>query len=182
MPKGNPELPELVRAAQALESELAKLESLSRTVRKIRLNSERNIGRAAKELTETATLQEGLAAGLQLLATAMANMQARQQAALEPLAEFANEIQARMQLLREHMQAFAALGAVATEVTTLIQSTDGDHGTLVETVNAQLTQISDSARGLAEAANSNDFPDVAREADALRQKVGALRRKIDPKA
>ncbi len=179
MGKGDRELPELVRAAETLESELVKLESLSRSVRKIRLNSERNISKAAKELTGAAELQEGLGVGLQALASAMASMQARQQAALEPLAAFANEIQARMQLLSEHMQAFAALGVAASEVTNTIQDANGDTSAIIDSVGSQLTQISQAARGLREAAHGNDFPEVEREADTLEQRVSALRKRLD---
>jgi len=182
MAKGNHEVPELVRAAEALESELLKLESLSRTVRKIHLNSERNITRAAKELTEAVSLQDALGSGLQGLAAAMAQMQARQQAALEPLAAFANEIQARMQRLSEHMQAYATLGAAAGEVTTLIQSSDGDHGAVLKDVSTLLDKISEGARALFDIARADDFPDVVREADSLKQRVAALRKRLDAKA
>ena len=175
MGKGDRELPELVRAAETLEAEL---ESLSRSVRKIKLNSERNISKAAKELTGAAELQEGLGVGLQALAGAMATMQTRQQAALEPLAAFANEIQARMQLLSEHMQAFAALGVAASELTATIQGAARNTAEMADAVGSQLAQISQAARGLREAAHGNDFPEVEREADSLEQRISALRRRL----
>jgi inorganic triphosphatase YgiF len=182
MAKGNHEVPELVRAAEALESELLKLESLSRAVRKIHLNSERNITRAAKELTHAVSLEETLGAGLQGLAQAMTQMQARQQAALEPLAAFATEIQARMQRLSEHMQAYATLGAAASEVTSLIQASAGDHGLVLKDVNTLLGKIAEGARALLDIARADDFPDVVREADSLKQRVVALRKSLDAKA
>jgi chromosome segregation ATPase len=182
MSKTEKNVPELVLAAEALEAELAKLEGLSRAVRKIPLSSERSITRAAKELSETATLQERLAEGLQGLARAMARLQGRQQAALEPLAAFANAIQARMLRLSELMHDFAALGAAATEATTLIQATTGDHSHIVAVVDEQLSKISEGARALLDAARADDFPDVAREAEALKQRLAALRKKLEPKA
>src|SRR4051794_9951052 len=106
MAKGNQAVPELVRAAQALEDELVRLEDLSRSVRKIRLHSEKNLGRAAKELNEALALPERLAEGLRGLAGAMERMQQRQLAALEPLATCATEIQQRVQRLETHMAAF----------------------------------------------------------------------------
>jgi len=173
------EVPGLVQAAQALESDLVKLEAIPRSVRKIRLNSEKSIARAAKELNDALALPERLATGLQALALAMGHMQARQQAALEPLAAFANDIQQRMQRLAQHMQAFGELGQAASDVTALLQTTNGDPSAVVHEVNAQLTKISDGARSLFEAARADDFPDVAREADALKQRVSALRRRLD---
>ncbi|MEP7051702.1 MAG: hypothetical protein ABJB12_15170 [Pseudomonadota bacterium] len=180
MTKPEKNVPELVRAAEALESEIALLEAQSRATRKIPLNSERNMTRAAKELTETAQFQERLAAGLQALASAMAQLQARQQAALEPLAAFANETQARMERLSEHMRTFGLLGATAAEVTAMIQA-GGDRATVLSAVDAQLTTIETGARALLDAARTEDYPDVVREADSLRQRVTALRKKLDPK-
>lgn len=180
MAKQEKNVPELVRAAEALESEISGLEAQSRATRKIPLNSERNITRAAKELSETAQFQERLAAGLQALASAMAHLQARQQAALEPLAAFASETQARMQLLSEHMRAFGSLGAAAGEVTALIQ-TGGDRAEIVSSVDTQLNSIEAGARALLEAARNDDYPDVVREADSLKQRVAALRKKLEPK-
>ncbi len=178
MAKPDKNVPELVRAAEVLEHEIASLEALSKATRKIPLNSERNITRAAKELTETAQFQDRLAAGLQALASAMAQLQARQQAALEPLAAFATETQARMQRLSEHMQAFGVLGNAAGEVTALIQAGNGDRSQVVTAVDEQLTAIESGARALMDVARDDDFPDVVREADSLRQRVAALRKKL----
>lgn len=178
MGKSEKDVPELVRAALALDAELSKLEAISRTVRKIRLNSEKNIARAAKELNEALVLPERMGEGLQSLAAAMAQMQVRQQAALEPMAAFAAQIQQRMQRLTEHMQAFAALGQTAAEVTALIQAGQSDHSLVLAEVETQLSKLSDGARALFDAAQADDFPDLAREADALKQRTGSLRKRL----
>jgi hypothetical protein len=109
----------------------------------------------------------------------MANMQERQQAALEPLASSALDIQKRMRRLQEHMQAFAALGKAAGDASALLQSENGDRAAGLEGAKAQLAKITEDARSLFEAARSDDFPEVAREADALRQRVSALRKRLD---
>ena len=168
----------LVRAASALEAELLELESISRAARKVPLTSEKSIARATKELTEALTLPDRLAAGLQALASAMASMQARQQAALEPLAAFASEIQQRHQRLLEHMQAYAALGTAAAEVTARIQAGDGERGAVLSDVDAQLGRIAENARALFDVTQAEDFPELAREADALKQRASALRRRL----
>jgi hypothetical protein len=169
---------EVVRAAEELESELVKLETLSRAARKNRLDSEKGIVRAARELSEALALPERLATGLRALAIAMQQMEARQQAALEPLAAYALEVQRRMKRLEEHMLAFGALGKAASEATQLLQQA-GERADLVENAKVQLYGIADGARALIEAARADDFPDVAREADALKQRVNALCRKLD---
>ena len=81
MAQSDKAVPELVRAAQALEDDIVRLEAVHKSLRKIRLNSEKSITRAAKELNDAVALPERLATGLQALAAAMAQMQARQQAA-----------------------------------------------------------------------------------------------------
>jgi hypothetical protein len=171
----------LLRAASSLEAELLQLEAISRGARKIPLTSEKNIARAARELEQALTLPDRLAAGLQALASAMAIMQARQQAALEPLAAFASEIQQRHKRLAEHMQAFAALGTAAAEVTARIQGGEGERAAILSDVDAQLGRIADSARALFDVAHAENFPELAREADTLKQRAAALRRRLDSK-
>jgi chromosome segregation ATPase len=173
------EVPELVRAAQVLEDEVQKLEALSRSVRKIRLDSEKSITRAAEELKEALALPERLGGGLSSLAAAMERMQSRQQAALEPLSACAHRIQERAQQLGAYMQAFADLGKGAGEATALLKTEGGDRKTIVEQAQAQLVQLAERSRSLGDDARANDFPDVAREADALRQRVMTLRKRLD---
>jgi predicted nucleic acid-binding Zn-ribbon protein len=108
-------------------------------------------------------------------------MQARQQAALEPLAAFASEIQQRHKRLAEHMQAFAALGTAAAEVTARIQGGEGERAAILSDVDAQLGRIADSARALFDVAHAENFPELAREADTLKQRAAALRRRLDSK-
>jgi chromosome segregation ATPase len=178
MTKAEKDAPEIVRAAAALEDELVRLETISRSVRKIRLDSEKSISRAAKELNEALEMPERLATGLRALGAAMERMQARQQAALEPLAARAGDVQQRIQRLGEHMQVFAGLGKAAAETTALLQSEDAEPEAMLEQAREELAKIADGARSLIEAARSDDFPDVAREADTLKQRVSALRGRL----
>jgi DNA repair exonuclease SbcCD ATPase subunit len=182
MPKPQKQIPEIVRASEALEDELEKLEALSRAVGKIRLDSEKNISKAARELNEAAAMPERLGERLKALAAAMQEMQRRQQAALEPLAVRATEIQQRMQRLGEHMQAFAKLGEAAAQLTALLQSEQRESPSALEQVEAQLAHISEGSRALFEQARADDFPEVARQADALKQRISALRGRLGRKA
>lgn len=175
---------ELVSAAQALEDDLRRLEELSRSVLKIRLHNEKNISRAARDLNEALLQPERLAGGLRVLAAAMARMQERQQAVLEQLAVRAVEIQQRATKLGEYMQRLASLGAEAGEAAKVLQSVayEGDRTLVFGEVEARLTAITDAARSLAEEAHSDDLPEVAREVDTFKQKIGALRGRLGPKA
>jgi hypothetical protein len=168
---------EIVRAAEALEEAVAGLEALSRSARKIRLSSGKNLVRAAAELNETLAMPERMSERLQTVAAALARMQERQQAALDPLAAFAVEVQQRTALLGKHMQSFQALGTAAGEVNALLAS--GDRATLPQ-AETRLQEISEAARVVFEAARADDFPEIAREADVLKQRMAALRKRLAP--
>lgn len=177
MTKHARDVPELVRAAEELEEQVRNLEALSLSIRKIRLDSGKNIARAGKELNRALTLPQGLGKTLLGLAEAMQAMQARQQAALDPLSAFASEIQNRMTQLERHMQALATLGTSAAEVTHLIQSTD-EPAIVLEQVNTKLGALADVARELFQAAQRDEFPEIARDAQALQQRLTALRNRL----
>jgi hypothetical protein len=177
MAKRDQRLPEIVSAAAALEDELAELEAISVAVRKIKLNSEKNLARAAAELKATLALPDRLAARLQGVSAALVNMQARQQAALEPLAATTAEIAARSQKLQQHMQAFGALGKAAGEVNELLAAGEGKPAAVAR-AEKQLLDVSERARALFEAARADDFPEVAREADVLKQRMAAMSKRL----
>jgi len=170
-------VPEIVRAADALETEMARLESIARAARKARLDSEKNIARAAGELNEAVAMPARLAERLQALGAAMAAMQERQQAALAPLTAFAAELQQRMVRLGQHTEAFVALGRTAGEASAQLASGPGDAAARAA-AEARLQEIADGARALFEAARDDDFPEIAREADVLKQRMAALRRRL----
>jgi chromosome segregation ATPase len=178
MAQGEKDAPELVHVAQTLEEELARLETLSKGAQKTRLDTEKNIARAAKELGEALELPERLARGLVALGTALKRMQERQQAALEPLAARANEIQARQIKLDEHVQAFAELGRATAEAAAALHA-ERPAAVMLDELKTGLAKIADEAKRLFDAARSDDFPDVAREADALAKRVTHLRRRLE---
>jgi hypothetical protein len=177
MPKATKSPSELVVAAEALEEEIGRMEVMSRSVRRIRLNSEENLVRAAAELNEALGLPERMAPRLQALSGAMARLQERQKEALEPLAMFAGAIQTRRRRLEEHMQTFAALGKAAGDVNADLGAGNPDDVAIAR-AKAQLQDVADKARALFEAAHADDFPDVAREADVLKQRMADLRKRL----
>jgi ABC-type transporter Mla subunit MlaD len=177
MAKGGKPVSEIVRAAEALEDELVALEAISRSARKIRLNSEKNLARAAAELGQTMALPERLAERLQAVGAALAGLQARQQAALEPLAALAVEVARRLQLFEQHMRSFGALGKAAAEANALLTADPGDRPDIAQ-VEARLQELSEAARAVFAAARADDFPEIAREADVLKQRMAALGKRL----
>jgi len=179
MAKAAKPVPEIVRAAEELEGEVARLESIAWTAKKARLDSEKNIMKAASELKEAIAMPARLAERLQALSAAMSRLQERQQAALDPLAAFATTIQQRTAKLGQHMETFALLGRAAGEVSaalaTLADATDAEARSAAD---ARMQEISDGARTLFEAARDDDFPEIAREADVLKQRMASLRKRL----
>jgi hypothetical protein len=178
---------ELVRAAETIEADLARLEELSAAACKMKLHTEKSIVRAAQALSEALEQPAKLADGLKLFGEAMLHTQARQEAALGPLAARAVEIRDRGEKLAAHMQAFAALGVRANDATKLLQasgaeSTNGGSPNVTEETFAEvdrlLSEIVEQGRTLSEAAKVDEMPEVARDADALKQRIQSIRGKL----
>jgi hypothetical protein len=187
------DVPEIMQAAESIERDLQRLEELSRSVGKMRLNSEKSIARAGRTLQEALQQQEQLAAGLRVLGEAMMHMQERQQAAVQGIADRALEIQQQAAKVAEHMERFAALGTKAAEATQLLQALPApygagptaDNGTASAQGATQLTKIetllealSDEAKALAASADLADLSEISREASSLRQRLDAARARI----
>lgn len=177
MSKDGKNVPELVRIAEQISSDIASLEHLSRTVCKLRMDSDKNIARASRELNETMKVPERISEGLVAFGRTMQTLEARQHAALEPLLAFATELQRRATRLQELKQAYVALGTAATELQTSLQDT-GDGKSALSVASNHLSEICDRASTLNDAAREEDFPELARDADAIRQSAIALRKRL----
>jgi hypothetical protein len=186
------DVPEIIAAAEAIERDLQRLEDLSRSVGKMRLNSEKSIARAGRTLQEALQQQEQLAAGLRVLGEAMVHMQERQQAAIQGLAARAVEIQEQAGKVTDHMERFAALGSKAAEATQLLQAlpapygsgrtTDGappaDAPTQLMKIETLLGALAEEAKALATSSDLADLSEISREANSLRQRLDAARARI----
>jgi hypothetical protein len=75
------------------------------------------------------------------------------------------------------MQSFALLGQRAGELNTALAAGLEDRG-LLPSVEARMQDIAEAARTLFEAARADDFPEIAREADVLKQRMLALRKRL----
>jgi hypothetical protein len=75
------------------------------------------------------------------------------------------------------MEAFGALGQAAGAVNEELAGGASDAAARAR-ANAKLEQIVEAARALFEAARTDDFPEIAREADVLKQKMAALRQRL----
>jgi chromosome segregation ATPase len=178
MPKGD--VPELGAAAQTIENDQKRLEELARALQKTKLQTEKNINRAARELQEALGQQESLAVSLRALGQAMVRMQERQQAAVNALSERATEIQTRRMRLSEHMIRYATLGSKAAELLEAMSAALGQptQSQAVAEANAKLDAVVEEAAALSREARDEDFTEVAHEADVLKQKFQAIRTQL----
>ena len=201
MAKSGGPVSEFLRAAEKVETEMSRLEALSRAACRAKLNTEKSITRAARDLQEAMGQQERLARELRVFGEGMTQMQLRQQSAMNALGEQALELQQRVASLTEHMQRFQALGVQANEVARALRdlapggasgsngsgngsgnvgsgnvgsgSSEG-HAVTPLDIDVRFRALLDETKGLAESARAADFPEVARESDALEQRLLAV--------
>ena len=177
---------ELLRCAEVVERELRRLEELSRSARNVKLSSEKNLARAARGLQQALEQQERLAQELRTLGQAMSGMQSRQEAAMLPLHARALELQSRMARHGEHMQRFAALGVKAKEVVAALVETSsagadapGAAGaTLLLDADQRIRDLVEEVSAMRGAARDDDFPEIAKEAHSLEQRLQAARDRL----
>ena len=181
---------QLEQAAEGVEDELRHFESLADTVLRTPLDSEKNLERASKALREVAESDERLVAQLQKLVAAVGAIRDRQQEHARGVNARAEQLQARTQAFQELLQRYAGLGRSAAELNTVVQdiaarrqkaTTSEDNralaGSLVELLE-RMGQVAEEAQGLANSATADDFNDIARQADSLRQQLLSARNKM----
>ena len=86
---------ELINAASSLDVELVRFEEATVSFRKLALNSQKNLERATKMLTELAEVEGVLGQQVQVLVTAISHVRDRQMAQVGVVRAKAEEINAR---------------------------------------------------------------------------------------
>jgi hypothetical protein len=182
---GEARLP-LTEAAAALESELKRFEEQASAAKKIPLDSEKNLARAARALQETANSQEKTADLVRALVNAINHARDQQQQNAEALLARAEELKAQTENLESLLGRFKMLGNDAKEIQQLVtvasqkgaaQDLDGALTTLNE-AREKIDAIALSAANLAMDAKAKGINDVEREADSLRQQLLSARNKL----
>jgi hypothetical protein len=174
----------LTAAAEALESELRRYEELAAELQQERLDSEKALRRAAQALVALRTSDERLGTHVGALVAAINAARDRQQAQASAVAGRAEEIGARSTRFAALLERFEALGGDAAELNHLVQQlaahdkpTNGEAGGFAE-VDTRLGRLADDAGTLAASAQDENFPELARRADSLRQQLLSARNKL----
>lgn len=165
--------PDLVRAAQELEHELRLCEEAVVEACKARLNTEKNIGRAARALQKANDHREQTAVKVNALLAAIQAAHGRAEATAAKMAARASEIQARLQQY-ETFQARA--GEIAGAVRDLTESAKQakQPGEILEL----LGRVEERVAGAQQEARAEDFDDVAHDIAGLREMLASMRRKL----
>jgi uncharacterized protein Yka (UPF0111/DUF47 family) len=180
----------LSAAAIALDAELKRYFELATTAQKVPLNSEKNLDKAARAMTEAAESQDRVADRVRALVEAITTAREAQQGTAQSLAARAQEMAGRAADLGELLKRFATLGEEAKELNHMMQKAaaykkdpyatagDQDARSQIAAVAARMEEVAGHAQALAETALSKDMTDIARQADAIRQQVHSARNKL----
>ena len=180
----------LSAAAVALDAELKRYFELSETARKVPLNSEKNLERAARAMTDAASSQDRISAHVAALVQAIGVAREAQQTSAEALAERAREMAGRATELGELLALFASLGDEAKQLNAMMQeaagykkdpyaSDDAEVRGRLEAISARMDEVAARAQDLATTADAKELPDIARQADSLRQQIQSARNKLN---
>jgi hypothetical protein len=181
----------LTAAAAALEADLERFDSLAATIKRMPLNSRKNLERAARALQEAAGYEEVIGGRLRALVEALNAASTRQKESAEIMTARGREIGARSAEYAEMSHRFVALGeegkrlgVLALEVAAVVPGETEDQR--IERVSVRLDDLIErmgrvvtGASELARAADAKDMGDLAREADTLKQQVAAARNKLN---
>jgi uncharacterized phage infection (PIP) family protein YhgE len=167
---------ELLTAAQAVEAELERFEDASAAFQKIALNSQKNLEKATKALNALADGEQRVLEQVQGLLKAINTVRERQEAHVEPIRAKAEEIKARALTFQSLERELHSLGEDASSVSARLKEAPGVSPPVE--LDAALAELAGKAKALAERAKGDDFDDLARLADGLRQQILAVHAKL----
>jgi hypothetical protein len=166
---------DLSAASEALEAELARFEELANTLKKIPLNSGKNLDRAAKATAEVTDSQERVGARVGALVQAVSRVRERQEGTAASLHVRVNEIQEKTLVFGKLLERLSALGDEARAINELI-GTAGPG--VIDAVQTRMSGVLDTAQKLTTDAGAEDLEDISRQGEALRQQIQATKNKL----
>ena len=177
----------LVLAAAALDEELRRYDSLAEEAKRSPINSGKTLERAVRVVQESTARNETVHEKLRGLVTQIEEARTRQVESLNTLLAAAQRAQARSEQYEALLGRFAALGESARQVNTLAGEAEakrqaGASETEVlqglDDVQTQMASVVAEAEALVVLATDQDWTDLERQADAVRQQVLAAKNKL----
>ncbi len=187
MPPPPRKISPLLAAATALEDELYSYDALAREADGATLNTEKGLARGIAMVQELPQRSERIQTRLRELVAEIETAQTRQIESSTVLLEAAKKVQARATQHNALLQRFAALGESARHANDLAAAltarrTEGanEQELLAGLKEIQITMASTAAEAeaLMVMAKEQDWPELARRADGLRQQVLAAKNKV----
>lgn len=168
----------LVEAATALDAELTRFEESTVAFQRLGLDSQKNLDRATKLLNDLAAAEATLGQKVQLLVTAINGVRDRQLAQVEAVKAKSVQIQERSAVFAGLLDQFQQLGKGAGALNEKLKPSGQPGANPIVDVQTEMTNLATRAEALATIAKDQDFDDLARQADGLRQQILAARNKL----
>jgi hypothetical protein len=187
MSKSNKDVSPLVAAAADLEAELLAFAGLAAEAKRHALDNDKALARAARALTSSVEQQSRIETRLRALVNEIEAVREKQQASATALMEVARDLEARTKSRDVLLGRFAALGASATHVNDLTvelatRKADGANDQEIldrlSEIQLQMAGVAAEAETLASAAQADDWPEIARQADGVKQQIHAAKNKL----
>jgi chromosome segregation ATPase len=181
------ELPPLVAAAAALDDELRALTELADETRRESLDSERSMARATKALSAYVEQQARIEQRLRALVEEIDRARVQQQESIETLVHAAHDVERRAKSRDGLLARFAALGESAGRVSALAAELSARKGegaadnellSRLGAIQLEMAGVVAEAEALARAAKDDTWPEIARQADGIRQQMLAAKNKL----
>ena len=170
---GKAKVPELIAIATEVDKELERFEESTASFRKQGLNSEKNLERARKALEELADGEQRVIEKVQELVKLLGGVRDRQMAQVELIRARAEELKARVLVFHSLEEELKGLGESAGSISEKLKGAS-DLGDL----DGEIGALAEKAKAMAERASQEDFDDLSRLADGLRQQILAVRQKL----
>lgn len=180
----------LAEVADAMQQELKKFEQLAEGLQKAPVNSQKSLERCAKLLTDVAASDERLGAMVRDLVSVISSVRERQHAQADAIHKRALYIQERTEMFQKLMERYGELGKAAADLNQMAQGIQSEaknannaeqNGTFVQglqTLQDSMAKLAEGAEILTNVARDQDFQDISRQADSLRQQLLATKNKV----
>jgi hypothetical protein len=175
----------LLAAARSLTDDLSRFETLSEELSRLSIDTEKSLQRARQGLEACAEHETRLAESLRAFAVAMQAVQLSQQRCMELTAQAAAQVQLRQEQRAKLQERLALLGQSAREVSTPVaelfeSAATPTHDMLppLQEVERRLDAVISEAAELCELARRDDWADLQRDTQSLREQLQAVRNRV----
>jgi len=179
----------LVQAALALEDELRQIVSIATEAQRLPLDSQHNLEFTAGKLSELGTVDQRLQPLVNALMEAVKTIVNTQQAQAMAIKDRADELRRRREVFQKLLTSYGSLVQTAQGLHGLIMSfadtrrNDGaasaENAPSLYVVQQAMTNLIESACQVSLAANEENFKDVARQVDSIRQQLLGARKSLN---